>query len=235
MALIGALAVPLAFTGEAVFLEAAVGCVAAGVVLAWALPAVGRLFEGAGLSLPGTLGLANRLTLARCVLIAPTVVFLIREHWVLFLAAYGLLVATDVADGAVARRRGERTDFGTIMDPAADVASTGAVYTVFFAKSLLPGWVFAILLVRYGTLALGSLWLSRAARPFRFRATPAGKAAAVLQAAGAAAVALLERAGPGWETGAGRVLFPLLGTVFGSVIVSQLVIGIRHYVGTRRS
>lgn len=176
----------------------------------------------------GGIGLANRLTLLRLVLISPTACLLADDHPIGALVLYAASGITDVLDGAWARRRGEETRFGVMMDPAADILTTAAVYGVFWAKALLPGWVFALLLFRYASLGAGSLALHFAVAPIRFRATLVGKIAGVLQWAAAAAIMGMTAMGLEWREDVGRFLYPLLAIVFGSVIVSQGIAAVRH-------
>jgi phosphatidylglycerophosphate synthase len=113
------------------------------------------------------------------------------------------------------------------MDPLADIASTAGVFGALFANGLVPLWVFAILLVRYGSLFVGSFILFLNYGPIRFRATPVGKIAGVVQAVIAIVILACAALRLPWEGMMGDMLLALLGVVFSSVIVSQVVIGIR--------
>jgi cardiolipin synthase len=175
-----------------------------------------------------SLGLANRLTILRLVLVAPLVVLIVDDRMGLALAVYTVCAGTDVVDGIVARRRGQRTDFGTMMDPAADIISTAAVFAAFWAKGLVPGWVFIVLMIRYGMLITGSMLIFFTVGPFEFKATRVGKIVGVLQAAAVIMIIVFTLSGAEWQSTAGAILFPFLGTIFGAVIISQLVLGMRH-------
>lgn len=176
----------------------------------------------------GRLGLPNGLTVLRFVLIAPTAWLLAHERYPEALVVYALLLMTDVADGVVARRRGLESEFGVVADPLADIASTFAVFTVLFAQGLCPGWVYAILIIRYATLFVGSLLIRLLTAPFTFKATVPGKIVGVVQAAGACLIvagAMAGGLGPRTE----RVLFAFLGIGFASIVASQAVIGWRLF------
>ncbi|WP_129666202.1 CDP-alcohol phosphatidyltransferase family protein [Phytoactinopolyspora endophytica] len=68
---------------------------------------------------------------------------------------FGLAMATDRADGELARRRGIITDFGKIADPIADKALTGMAFVGLSALDELPWWVTVLVLVReWGITAL---------------------------------------------------------------------------------
>jgi cardiolipin synthase (CMP-forming) len=172
------------------------------------------------------LGVPNGLTLVRFVLIAPTVIFLLQRRYPEALVVYAVLFTTDVADGVIARRRGLESEFGVIADPLADIASTFAVFSVLFVQGLFPGWVYAILIIRYLTLGVGSLLIRVLATPFTFKATLPGKIVGVVQAAAACLIfvgAMAGGLGPRTE----RVLFAFLGIGFASIVASQAVIGWR--------
>ena len=210
-------------TGALHFLQKAFVAAAANVPLAF------FLVFSAGLLLTGDrpkLGLANRLTIVRFVLVVPLVMFVVDEAFTAALVVYGIVLATDVLDGIIARLKEEKTEFGTIMDPLADIASTAALYGAFLFHGFIPLWVFLILMARYVTLFAGSVALFLIVGPPRFRATLVGKIVGVLQ--GAAGIMILALAGTGmqWLDTIGVTLFVFLGIIFGSVIVSQLVIAI---------
>ena len=175
-----------------------------------------------------TLGIANKLTLIRFVFVVPIVALIAGDRLFLALVLYVLSGATDVADGIVARRRMEQTQFGVIMDPAADIFTTAGVFGVLYAKGLVPWWVVTVLAVRYASLFVGSILLFLLAGPIAFNATPVGKTVGVLQTAAVILIVALTAAGVEWQERLGPYLYPFIATIFGSVIVSQLVIGIRH-------
>jgi cardiolipin synthase len=193
----------------------------------WLLMYVGFIRDDAG-KIRRTVGLANYLTLARFFLIVPVVVLFFHGYTIIALFVYIILGLTDVADGIVARRRCEQTEFGVVMDPLADVFSTAAMFAVFFAKGLIPPWLFVILMVRYGMLIIGSFVLFLTVGPIEFRATLPGKIVGVLQAIGIIIIISCIWRGIGWEDTVAPVLFPLLGFFFLVIVVSQLVLGYRH-------
>jgi len=174
----------------------------------------------------GRIGPANLVTLSRFTLVASTAALLVQGHLIGALVFYGASGATDILDGAIARKRGDQTRFGVFMDPLADIFITTAVYCALWTRSLIPDWLFAILVFRYASLGLGAVLLHRRA-PIHFQATPAGKISGVLQSAAGMSIMALEAAKIEWRA-AGHFLYPFLAMVFGSVIVSQGIIAIRH-------
>lgn len=202
----------------------ALACVLIVVVLVAHIGMVGALRSG---PVP-SLGAANRLTIARFILVAPVVLLIIDGHFVYALAAYAVCAGTDVVDGIVARRRNDHTEFGVVMDPVADIVSTASVFGALLARGLVPTWVVAVLAARYASLFLGVTVLFFTVGPMKFRATLVGKIVGVLQAAAVIMILALTALGLEWAERIGPFLFPFLGAVFSAVIVSQLVIGVRH-------
>lgn len=197
------------------------------VLVAWLLFHVGLLRDDNGTPEPA-LRWANKLTIVRFILTVPVVVTILDGRWVAALVAYIVCAGTDVADGIVARRRNERTRFGRTMDPMADVVSNGAVFAALVAIGMVPAWVFVVLMLRYGSLLLGSIVLFFAVGPIRFDSTSTGKVVGVLQALVVIMVLALVRQGIEWRNSFGYIVFAFLGAIFASVIVSQLVMAVKH-------
>ena len=173
------------------------------------------------------LGAANRITVVRFLLIAPTAWLLFHDRFHAAAVCYGLLLASDVADGVVARRLRDASAVGVFLDPLADVLSTLAVFTAFVTHSLIPVWLYALLVARYAMLAFGSLILTRISGPIEYHATVPGKIVGVVQAGGALWIMLWAGRGDGAVPGDGP-LFAFLAFGFLSIVVSQTVIGYRH-------
>jgi len=55
---------------------------------------------------------------------------------------------TDIADGMVARKRNQVTDFGKFMDPLADKVLTFAAMLWFVEVGLMPAWLVLIVIIR---------------------------------------------------------------------------------------
>jgi len=170
--------------------------------------------------------LADRITILRLVLVAPTVWCLLRYHYLAAAFCYLALIVTDVADGIVARRRHESSASGVFLDPLADILSTFAVFTVFVADGFIPVWLYGLLLVRYLMLGVGSFILTRASGPIDFHSTVPGKIVGVVQAS--VALWIMAWAARGVATPAGGPLFAFLGAGFVSIVISQTVLGYRH-------
>lgn len=173
-------------------------------------------------------GLANTLTAIRFYLIVPVVVLFAHGHAVMAVAFYLVLGLTDVADGLVARVRGEETQFGVLMDPLADVFSTFALFTLFFSLDIVPLWLYLLLVLRYGQLIVGSFVLFLARGPIRWHATLPGKVAMAGTVAGVSVIAL--SVGLDWDgwPAIKPALFGTLGVMFAWVIANQAWLGYRH-------
>ena len=97
---------------------------------------------------------------------------LIPVYWVLMaqgkpMAALGVYIAaslTDVADGYIARRYHQITDFGKLMDPLADKIMVLSVMLSMVLPmggrpAILPWWPFIIVLAKEALMVLGGLFL----------------------------------------------------------------------------
>ncbi len=124
---------------------------------------------------PPLLNIANVLTGVRLVLVPVFLVALFVDHgrsvdW--RLAAFGVFAVaalTDRLDGELARRRGLVTAFGTVADPIADKALTGAALVGLSVLGLVPWWAtllmmgreVAITVLRFAVLRHGIIPASR--------------------------------------------------------------------------
>ncbi len=171
---------------------------------------------------------ANILTAMRIFLVPPVLVLL--NHGYTMHGAVLWLTAelTDVADGFVARRFRQETDFGLMLDPVGDIMATISVFTWLFISGRVPSWLFALLVARYVQFFAGLAILSLTGRLPKLHATVVGKTAGVVQ--GAIIMFLLLRVALGESprlSSYDNILFPVLGAAFLAVIVSQTAIGLR--------
>ncbi len=129
---------------------------------------------------------ANIVTLVRFLLVPLVVVALLLDgggggwRWVAA-GVFTLAAATDRLDGWLARRLGQVTDWGKLVDPIADKALVGTALIALSALGDLPWWVTVVILVReLGVTALRFAVLRYAV----IAASPGGKAKTVLQTIG---------------------------------------------------
>lgn len=98
--------------------------------------------------------LANALTGVRLALVPVFLVVLFHgdgheTYWrVIAFIVFTVAVITDRFDGALARRHGMVTEFGTLADPIADKALIGAALIGLSLLGDLPWWVTVVILVR---------------------------------------------------------------------------------------
>ena len=74
---------------------------------------------------------------------------------------FAVVVSTDWVDGYVARRTGQVTELGRILDPVADRLAIGAGLVTFAISGIFPFWAALLILVRDVAVLLGAaavLW-----------------------------------------------------------------------------
>lgn len=97
------------------------------------------------------MSLSNRLTLSRIGMTFLLMWFLFRpgvEAKIAALVLFLLACLTDFLDGWFARKRGEISDFGKIMDPVADKILVLGVFLSFVELQLVPAWMVIIVIIR---------------------------------------------------------------------------------------
>jgi CDP-diacylglycerol--glycerol-3-phosphate 3-phosphatidyltransferase len=94
------------------------------------------------------LSLPNAITLARIALV-PVFLFYMSIDWrVAALVVFSVAAATDFIDGYLARRMGQVSNFGKIMDPLADKLLVLAALVAFVADGKIAVWVVVTVLSR---------------------------------------------------------------------------------------
>lgn len=66
---------------------------------------------------------------------------------------------TDFLDGKLARKRGEITQIGKILDPLADKIGIGAMIITFYMYDQIPFWIVAVIVGRDLLILVGALFL----------------------------------------------------------------------------
>jgi len=97
------------------------------------------------------MNLPNQITLFRLVLVFPFVVALSLESFpakVIALVIFIVASATDYLDGYLARRLGQITVFGQLLDPLVDKILTLAAFIFLAAAHALPAWAVIIIASR---------------------------------------------------------------------------------------
>jgi CDP-diacylglycerol--glycerol-3-phosphate 3-phosphatidyltransferase len=114
------------------------------------------------------MGWANRITLFRIALaplfatlfsllpwLPSSALILLGSLWLVLLVSE----ASDVLDGWVARKRGETSELGKLLDPFSDVLSRLTLFTCFLLVGLIPLWFFLVVLYRELTMTFLRLLL----------------------------------------------------------------------------
>ena len=177
-------------------------------------------------------GAANILTSFRLFAFPPILVLLLEGRIVLASIIYITAVITDMIDGYVARRFGQETLFGVMIDPVADILLTMALFLFLLMSGDIPLWLFIILGIRYTQFFAGLFLLTVLDSVPHLRATATGKIVGIVQALGIILLMIKGVTGVSWPTGMYRTsIYIILGAAFSSVIVSQTVIGCKALLG----
>jgi len=118
--------------------------------------------------MPRWLNLPNFFTTLRLVLVPFIVQAILSGRHALALALFASAAATDVLDGAAARRLHVTTQTGAYLDPIADKCLLSGVYLALAIAHILPWWFVAIIFGRdiYILAAVGVLMLSTSVRQY---------------------------------------------------------------------
>jgi len=78
------------------------------------------------------------------------------------LVMFGFVVATDWVDGTIARRTGQVTELGKVLDPVADRLAIAAGLIALAVRGVFPVWAAVLILVRdVAVLLVGVFLLAR--------------------------------------------------------------------------
>lgn len=116
-------------------------------------------------SSPGTqrlLTVSNLLSLIRALLTIPFTLVMLSDMpdarwWGIGLLALAAL--TDKLDGDIARKFGQVTEWGKILDPLADKIGMAVLALVLVHLGLIPLWLVAVILARDLLILVGGLYL----------------------------------------------------------------------------
>ena len=144
------------------------------------------------------LTLANRLTILRILITPAVVILMLYNHMGAAIALFLVAGVTDGLDGFVARRRGQRTALGMVLDPLADkLLLMSSVVTLTVLKEL-PRWFTIILVSRDLILIGGSLIIYMFAGKRSFPPSWLGKWTTAFQIA-TVLLAMLDNLTPGLQ------------------------------------
>lgn len=126
------------------------------------------------------LTLANRLTLGRLLLVPVLVILVIYGYSGWALITFVVAGVTDGLDGLIARRAGQRTSLGALLDPMADkllLVSTFVVLTMpgLALTNRLPVWLTVLVISRDVIIVLTVAVVNLAVDRFVFQPSVLGK------------------------------------------------------------
>ncbi len=171
------------------------------------------------------MNLPNILTSLRFLMIPAFVYYFFSDN------EYGILIAgaifivaglTDILDGYLARKFNQITDFGKLMDPAADKLMQVTAFVCLFVKGLVPLWMTIIIFIKEASMVLIGGLLYRGGTVVS--ANRYGKIASTVFY-GALAVNILFRSLPEWIK---------LG-VFVLAIILSLLAGVMYIISYKES
>jgi cardiolipin synthase len=107
---------------------------------------------------------SNSLSILRIILVIPLALTISSGTADNRLYAVGLtilIVLTDFLDGFFARKFGQITEFGKILDPLADKIAVAVVCVILALEGVLPFWFVLAAVTRDILILLGGLYLSK--------------------------------------------------------------------------
>jgi cardiolipin synthase (CMP-forming) len=129
---------------------------------------------------------ANQLTMLRIVFVPVFVILLVYQETGWALATFMAAGLTDVLDGVIARRFGQKTSVGALLDPIADkLLMTASIVLLSMPQmefqTMIPRWLMIIMISRDVFILLVSLIITIVVGWRVFRPTRYGKASTLLQ------------------------------------------------------
>ncbi|UCF63400.1 MAG: CDP-alcohol phosphatidyltransferase family protein, partial [bacterium] len=102
---------------------------------------------------------SNLLSISRLIMGVILYYLIISEHSYLAILVAISAVITDYADGYVARKRGETSELGKILDPVADKVAVALGAIGLYQTYDLPLWIVMVIIGRDILILLGSILL----------------------------------------------------------------------------
>lgn len=178
---------------------------------------IGTLRDRDGYRL-SALNLPTALTLFRVVAAPGIALFLIEGRLAHAFVLFVVAALTDVADGALARRGGQVTRLGTMLDPIVDIVFNLTLFAGLAVAGLLPRWVFGIAALRYGLLLVGGACMYVFAGPVRIQPTLFGRLTGIVMTGLAALLIVLRALAPDLV----RPLAPLTEVALGALLLATV-------------
>ena len=112
----------------------------------------------------GFLTASNLLSISRALLTVPFVLIMLSAAPWKDIAGVAILLvaaATDKIDGVLARKLGEITEWGKILDPLADKIGIAALGVVLLVLGRIPLWYMMVVLIRDVLILSGGIYLKQ--------------------------------------------------------------------------
>ncbi len=120
----------------------------------------GQTAEGATPASSRILTLPNLISALRILLIPVFVALIVDpDTTTIGVIVFGFVVATDWVDGLVARRTGQVSELGKILDPLADRAVILAGLVALVVRDVFPLWAAALIVARDVAIVAGAVFL----------------------------------------------------------------------------
>lgn len=133
----------------------------------------------------------NALTLLRIFLVPVLMVFLLTKYAWAGLAVFLAASLTDWLDGHLARKHGQVTTLGVLLDPVADKLLMSAAFISLVELALAPAWIVAVIIGR--ELAITGLRAIAAEQKLVIGASRLGKYKLIAQVVAVSMLILSER------------------------------------------
>jgi cardiolipin synthase (CMP-forming) len=107
------------------------------------------------------LTLPNLISLARIAAIPVFWLLIVDEDTTpIGIVVFGVVVATDWVDGTIARRTGQVSELGKVLDPVADRVAIAAGLVALVVRGAFPAWAAALVLARDVVVILAGVVLA---------------------------------------------------------------------------
>jgi len=129
---------------------------------------------------------ANQLTILRIVFVPVFIILLVYHELGWALSTFVLAGITDVLDGVIARRFGQKTSIGAVLDPVADKLLMASSILILSLPQMefhntIPRWLMIVIIFRDVFILLVSLIVVLMVGWRVFTPSPYGKASTVMQ------------------------------------------------------
>ena len=121
------------------------------------------------------IGWPSVITLARVALVPAFLIAMLGGHYRMAFLVFTVAIASDVLDGWVARRFGQETRFGAILDPLVDILCSFWLFVGLWLGGLVPPALLFLATTRMLMLLVGGGYLYVTHGPVRIHSTVPGK------------------------------------------------------------